>query len=80
LNLTEGETVGVTVAKPKAGAPGISDEECARRVAAAKTFQEWVEITKQLPPDDGGYDILKALDENRRLSGELPRFAESKER
>jgi hypothetical protein len=37
-----------------------------------KTYHEWLEVTKLLPPDDGGYDIVKALDENRRWSGERP--------
>ena len=65
--------------KPNASAPLLSDEEYAQRLESAKTLQEWVEITKLLPADDGGYDILKALDENRRFSGELPRFAEGGE-
>jgi len=68
LALTEGETVEVTVAP----APPVSEEEIIRRIQACQTYREWLEVTKLLPPDDGGYDIVKALDENRRWSGERP--------
>lgn len=72
LELAEGETVEVTVSKPKPAEVPISDEEFIRRVEGCKTYHEWLELTKLLPPDDGGYDIVKALDENRRWSGERP--------
>ena len=75
LDLAEGETVEVTVSRPKPAEP-ISDEEYARRVKAARSIQEWVEVTKLLPPDDGGYDIVRALNENRKLSGERPLLPE----
>ncbi len=74
LPLEEGETVEVTVA-PAATSPTstpISEEEIIRRIQACKTYSEWVEVTKLLPGDDGGYDIVEALDENRRWSGERP--------
>jgi predicted DNA-binding antitoxin AbrB/MazE fold protein len=74
LALAEGETVEVTVA-PAATAPApapVSEDDIIRRILASKTYHEWLEVTKLLPPDDGGYDIVKALDENRRWSGERP--------
>ena len=74
LALAEGATVEVTVA-PAATAPAttpVSEEEIIRRIQACKTYQEWLEVTKLLPADDGGYDIVKALDENRRWSGARP--------
>jgi predicted DNA-binding antitoxin AbrB/MazE fold protein len=74
LALAEGETVEVTVA-PAATAPAltpVSEDDIIRRIQASKTYHEWLEFTKLLPPDDGGYDIVKALDENRRWSGERP--------
>jgi predicted DNA-binding antitoxin AbrB/MazE fold protein len=76
LGLEEGQTVEVTVV-PASAVPTtkpISEEEIIRRIQACKTYQEWLEVTKLLPSDDGGYDIVKALDANRRWSGELPRF------
>lgn len=72
LALEEGQTVEVTVA-PATTVPAtkpISEEEIIRRIQACKTYQEWLEVTKLLPSDDGGYDIVKALDANRRWSGE----------
>jgi len=71
LTLKEGETVNVTVALAAPAAP-LSEEEIVRRIRACKTYQEWLGVTKLLPADDGGYDIVKALDENRRWSGDRP--------
>ena len=71
LALKEGETVEVTVAPAPSDSP-LSEEEFIRRIQACKTYHEWFELTKLLPPHDGGYDIVKALDENRRWSGERP--------
>src|SRR5437762_5082246 len=68
LALDEGETVEVTVVKTKPAGP-TGDDEIARRLGAAKTVAEWVAATKLLPPDDGGYDIVKALNDNRIWSG-----------
>ena len=75
LELAEGETVELTVERSTRKVEPMSDEEYARRMKSVKSIQEWVELTKLLPTDDGDYDILKALDENRRRSGEIPRFA-----
>jgi predicted DNA-binding antitoxin AbrB/MazE fold protein len=70
LELAEGETVELTVT-PIPSVP-VPEEEIIRRIQASKTYGEWLEVTKLLPADDGGYDIVKALDENRRWSGERP--------
>ena len=74
LAIEEGETVEVTVAPAATSSTTmpLSEEEILRRIQSCKTYQEWLEVTKLLPPDDGGYDIVKALDENRRWSGEQP--------
>ena len=73
LDLHEGETVEVTVSSSReASAPAISEEELIRRIQDCKSYHELFEVTKLLPPDDGGYDIVKALDANRRWSGERP--------
>ena len=69
--LKEGETVNLTIISTAPAAP-VSEEEIVRRLRGCKTYQEWLEVTKLLPADDGGYDIIKALDENRRWSGERP--------
>lgn len=47
-------------------------DEAIRRIGAAKTVEEWIEAASTLPSDDDdGYDLLQALDENRRLSGDI---------
>jgi hypothetical protein len=56
----------------KNSATPVSEDEIIRRIQACKTYREWLEVTKTLPDDDGGYDIAKALDENRSWSGERP--------
>ena len=74
LPLAEGETVDLTVASRSAtpAATPLSEDEIIRRIDACKTVHEWIEVTTLLPPDDGGYDIVKSLDENRRWLGERP--------
>jgi len=76
LALAEGETVEVTVARMNPAESSPSEDEIVRQLKAARTIAEWVEATKLLPPDDGGYDILKALYENRIWSGERPLIPE----
>jgi predicted DNA-binding antitoxin AbrB/MazE fold protein len=71
LAIAEGQTVDLTIT-PATVAPQLSEEEIICRIKAAKSYSELFEVTKLLPPDDGGYDILKALDDNRRWSGERP--------
>lgn len=78
LALAEGQTVEITVTPaaspttaPNPPAPA-SEEDTIRRIQACKTYREWFEVTKTLPSDNGDYDIVKALDENRRWSGERP--------
>ena len=70
LALAEGETVEVTIASPVPSP--LSEEEIIKRIQACRSYHEWLELTKLLPPDDGDYDIVKALNENRRWSGERP--------
>jgi predicted DNA-binding antitoxin AbrB/MazE fold protein len=72
LALEEGETVQVTVVSAEPIAPSESDDEVTRRLKAANSIAEWVAATKLLPSEDGGYDILQALNGNRILSGEQP--------
>ncbi len=77
LELAEGESVAITVAKASPAEP-LSEDEAVRLIKAAKSVQEWVEITRRLPSDDGGYDILKSLDENRKWSGGRPLLPEER--
>lgn len=79
LHLAEGQEVEVTMVHAKPAPEPISDEEITRRLKEAKTYQEWYEVTKLFPPDEGDeYDILKALEENRRWSDGLPTIEQEK--
>ena len=64
----------ITIAPSSAPAAKVTDldEEIIKRIQACQSYREWLEVTKSLPPDDDDYDIVKALDENRRWSGERP--------
>ena len=64
LAFAEGTTVQIMVAEAPAG------DDVVGRVAAAASIAEWVEATKSLPTDGGGYDIADALRRNREWSGE----------
>ena len=75
LALDEGETVDVTIAqaKPAPSAPRPptpEEEDYARQVKAAKSLEEMFAVmaTAPLTPDDE-YDIIKEINESRRLTG-----------
>lgn len=66
LPYAEGETVQLTVTRP------LDAAEAERRMRAAKTLRELFDAFESAPDEDDGYDLLKALDENRK--GERPLF------
>src|SRR5262245_34975840 len=68
LPLAEGETVQVTVTRTDAP---TTPSEAERRIRAATTLQEWIDAANAAPPEDDEYDLLKALDENRKAAGDL---------
>ncbi|NLY00921.1 MAG: antitoxin family protein [Rhodopirellula sp.] len=70
LALDEGQTVDLTIVESAMGAASASDEETIRRLRSATTIAEWITATELLPADDGGYDIVRALNQNRIWSGE----------
>ena len=72
LLLKEGDAVDLTIAP--AAAPQLSEEELIRRIKATKSYEELFDVLEMLPPEDPNdeYDIVKALDENLRWSGERP--------
>ncbi len=73
LPLAEGETVQVTVT-PVPPVPSPTEEEVIRRMKAAKSLQELFEAYESLPPPADGYDLIEAMEENRRLAGERSLF------
>lgn len=47
-----------------------SEDELCKQIASVKSISEWVDLTKLLPADDGGYDVVAQLRKNRLASGE----------
>ncbi|HEV3081243.1 MAG TPA: antitoxin family protein [Gemmataceae bacterium] len=70
LPLEEGETVDVTIAKANSSTVAAGEEGIRRRLQCAATISDWVEATQLLPADDGRYDVVKAMNENRLWSGD----------
>jgi predicted DNA-binding antitoxin AbrB/MazE fold protein len=73
LSLTEEETVQLTVARTEP-CPTPTAEEAVERIRAARTLEEWIEAANAPSADENGYDLLQALEENRRLSGDQRRL------
>jgi hypothetical protein len=53
----------------------LPEDEIIWRIQACRSYQEWLEFTKSLPPEDGGYDIVKSLDLRRIGWGQFPYLA-----
>ncbi len=66
LPFAEGETVQLTVTRP------ATSQEAQRRMREAKTLEELFDAFQSAPEADDNYDLLQALDENRK--GERPLF------
>lgn len=69
LPLAEGETVEITLAWPKEPVPPLTEEEAVERIRSAKSLVEVFALAAEAPEDEN-YDLLKALDENRKFSGD----------
>lgn len=66
LALDEGETVEITVAKSTTQ-PALAQWEQAIR--AANSIQEWMALANACPVPAPDFDVVKAINETRRLSG-----------
>jgi predicted DNA-binding antitoxin AbrB/MazE fold protein len=73
LPLAEDQTVQVTIT-PAFSGPTPADEEYRRRLMAAKTLTELFAIMEAAPSLPEDYDIVQALDENRKFSGQSSWF------
>jgi predicted DNA-binding antitoxin AbrB/MazE fold protein len=62
LPLAEGETVQLTVTSP----PESAVAETERRLRTAKSLTELFEVADAAPEPADGYDLLRALDDNRK--------------
>jgi predicted DNA-binding antitoxin AbrB/MazE fold protein len=72
LPFADGETVQLTVTRPDASGLPRSPEEAQRRMREAKTLQDVFTAAAAVAEEDVGYDLLRALDENRQ--GERPLY------
>jgi len=81
LALAEGETVEVIVtpAAPTPQPPTPEEEAYARRVRAAGSLDELLAVIESAPPPPAGYDLSRALDDNRGAAGERPLFPDAAE-
>lgn len=81
LPLAEGETVDVTIATTKPAGSVLrpltpEEEDYARRLKAAKSLEEMHAIMATAPPLPDGYDLCRALNANRKATGERLLFPE----
>src|SRR5437660_11737178 len=69
LPFDEGTKVDV-IATVSRDSSVLSEAEAIRRIESAKTVEEWAAAANAPTDSDDEYDLMKALDENRRLSGD----------
>ena len=72
LPLQEGETVAITLTREAPNDSQDTEHASVRRIQGARTLQEWIDAANESTEEDDGYDLLRALDENRK--GERPLF------
>jgi hypothetical protein len=46
-----------------------SPQEWESQIRNAKTIQEWVALANASPDEDSEFDLIKAINESRRLTG-----------
>jgi predicted DNA-binding antitoxin AbrB/MazE fold protein len=81
LALAEGETVEVAITPvgPALRAPTRDEEDYALRVREAHSLDALLAILPTAPPLPDGYDLSRALNENRQANGERVLFPEQAE-
>jgi predicted DNA-binding antitoxin AbrB/MazE fold protein len=72
LPFTEGETLQVAVSRPTQPLAPLPPDVAEHRLRAAKNLEELFAAFESASRPDERYDLLKALDENRK--GERPLF------
>jgi predicted DNA-binding antitoxin AbrB/MazE fold protein len=75
LCLSEGEAVDLTIAtiqqaSPFLRAPTPDEEDYTRRIRAAKSLDEMYAVMATAPKLPEGYDLSRALNANRKATGE----------
>jgi predicted DNA-binding antitoxin AbrB/MazE fold protein len=82
LTLREGQTVDVMIAGAESTVvprrePTPEEEEYARRIKSAQSLEEMFAVMATAPPLPEGYDLERALNFNRKSTGERTPFPES---
>ena len=70
LPFKEGEAVEVTVSPKQDAGLRSNEEEGIRRMTEAKSLAELFAAYESLPKPSDGYDLCRALNDNRRATGE----------
>ena len=80
LELTEGQTVQLAIYPQTPLKPlrprTPEEEDFERRLKATKTLEEAFAVMDTAPQELDGYDLCKALNENRKITGERLLFPE----
>jgi predicted DNA-binding antitoxin AbrB/MazE fold protein len=84
LALPEGETVDVTIARTRPAGPALraptpEEEDYVRRIKAARSLEEMFAVMATAPPLPDEYDLNRALNANRKATGERLLFPERNE-
>lgn len=66
LELNNGQNVEVRVVEDQ---PPKTFEEWERRKRAAQSFEEWAALAHSFPDPGPEFDVMKAINETRRLTG-----------
>jgi predicted DNA-binding antitoxin AbrB/MazE fold protein len=74
LKLAEGQKVQLSVYPQQELTPlqprTPEEEDFAQRIMATKTLEETFAVIDKAPLESEGYDLLRALNENRKANGE----------
>lgn len=65
LELAEGQKVSVCVSPTAL----LSVEEWENQIRSARTIHEWMALANACPTTDSQFDVVKAMNESRRLTG-----------
>jgi len=70
LPLAEGQKVAISIESPSAMPSSPPEDEIGRQIDSAKSLSELFDVLNNAPSEDDQYDLIEALNENRRRSGE----------
>src|SRR5258708_7700877 len=66
----DGETVEITLRPAEGPPPAQAENDDVARICAARNLDEWITAANAPLDIENDYDLLAALEDNRRLSGD----------